>query len=143
MRWALARGFSSGAATPRVAAMAGALRDGPSLDAFVSAATEPAAGVPGCGIPGVAAAAAADAPARRRGGPRERLPEWLKVDRPTGESYNRIKKQMRTLKLATVCEEARCPNIGECWGAKKGAATATIMVRRARRRRDAATPRGA
>lgn len=35
---------------------------------------------------------------------------------------------MRGLNLATVCEEARCPNIGECWGGKKGTATATIMI---------------
>lgn len=35
---------------------------------------------------------------------------------------------MRKLKLATVCEEAKCPNIGECWGGKEGIATATIML---------------
>lgn len=35
---------------------------------------------------------------------------------------------MRQLKLATVCEEAKCPNIGECWGGKDGIATATIML---------------
>ena len=35
---------------------------------------------------------------------------------------------MRSLKLATVCEEARCPNIGECWGGAEGTATATIMI---------------
>ena len=40
----------------------------------------------------------------------------------------RIRNGLRASKLATVCEEARCPNIGECWSSKKGAATATIMV---------------
>lgn len=59
---------------------------------------------------------------------RERKPEWLRVERPGGENYTRLKKGLRTLKLATVCEEARCPNIGECWGGKEGTATATIMV---------------
>lgn len=51
-------------------------------------------------------------------------PEWLKVRAPGGERYNFIKGRMRELGLATVCEEARCPNIGECWGG----GTATIMV---------------
>lgn len=46
-----------------------------------------------------------------------------------GEGFNRIKSQLRELKLATVCEEARCPNIGECWGGgEHGTQTATIMV---------------
>ena len=60
--------------------------------------------------------------------PHVRHPEWLKVQRPGGEDYMRIRKSLRSSKLATVCEEARCPNIGECWSSKKGAATATIMV---------------
>ena len=51
-------------------------------------------------------------------------PSWLKVKMPGGERYNRIKARARTLKLHTVCEEARCPNIGECWGG----GTATFMV---------------
>ena len=42
----------------------------------------------------------------------------------------RLRKDLRGLKLHTVCEEARCPNIGECWGGgEDGTATATIMVR--------------
>ena len=57
-----------------------------------------------------------------------RHPEWLKVQRPGGDDYMRIRNGLRASKLATVCEEARCPNIGECWSSKKGAATATIMV---------------
>lgn len=44
-----------------------------------------------------------------------RKPSWIKVKAPGGENYVRIKQLMRTLDLHTVCEEARCPNIGECW----------------------------
>ena len=44
-----------------------------------------------------------------------RKPAWIKVKAPGGENYVRIKQLMRTLELHTVCEEARCPNIGECW----------------------------
>lgn len=51
-------------------------------------------------------------------------PEWLKVRAPVGENYERIKSMMGGLKLATVCQEARCPNIGECWSG----GTATIMI---------------
>ncbi|KAM6498225.1 hypothetical protein JOM56_006173 [Amanita muscaria] len=66
-----------------------------------------------------------------------RLPSYLKTSIPTGESFNRIKKDLRGLNLHTVCEEARCPNIGDCWGGGKNdvtgvegrsAATATIML---------------
>ncbi|GBG34709.1 Lipoyl synthase, mitochondrial [Hondaea fermentalgiana] len=58
-------------------------------------------------------------------------PRWLKIDSTSGESrenYERLRDTVRGLGLATVCEEARCPNIGECWGGKEGAATATIMI---------------
>ncbi len=54
----------------------------------------------------------------------ERRPEWLRVKAPTGENYHNLKNLMRTRELHTVCEEARCPNIGECWGHK----TATFMI---------------
>ncbi|KAJ2681568.1 hypothetical protein H4R19_007316, partial [Coemansia spiralis] len=58
-----------------------------------------------------------------------RLPRWLKTDIPTGDKVNGIRKTLRELKLHTVCEEARCPNMGECWGGgKHGTATATIMI---------------
>uniref|UniRef100_A0A7S2BR01 Lipoyl synthase, mitochondrial n=1 Tax=Octactis speculum TaxID=3111310 RepID=A0A7S2BR01_9STRA len=57
-----------------------------------------------------------------------RKPAWLKAEIPGGEEYLRLKKDVRRLKLATVCEEAHCPNIGECWGGKEGTATATIMI---------------
>ncbi|XP_043266700.1 lipoyl synthase, mitochondrial [Venturia canescens] len=60
---------------------------------------------------------------------RLRLPPWLKTEIPMGQNYSRIKAQLRDLKLSTVCEEARCPNIGECWGGgAHGTATATIML---------------
>ena len=55
---------------------------------------------------------------------RDRKPDWLKVDLPTGETYSFLKKMMRSKSLHTVCEEAKCPNIAECWGA----GTATFMV---------------
>lgn len=54
----------------------------------------------------------------------QRKPPWLKVRAPGGERYAAIKHRARELKLHTVCEEARCPNIGECWGG----GTATFMV---------------
>ncbi|WRT66526.1 lipoyl synthase, mitochondrial [Kwoniella shivajii] len=57
-----------------------------------------------------------------------RLPSFLKHPIPTGASYSSIKKELRGLGLHTVCEEAKCPNIGECWGGGKGNATATIML---------------
>ncbi|XP_045763173.1 lipoyl synthase, mitochondrial [Maniola jurtina] len=60
---------------------------------------------------------------------RLRLPPWLKTSIPTGSKFSALKKQLRSLKLSTVCEEARCPNIGECWsGGKNGTSTATIML---------------
>jgi lipoic acid synthetase len=55
---------------------------------------------------------------------RTRLPPWLKVRAPWGEDYARLKHLMRGLELHTVCEEAMCPNIGECWGA----GTATFLL---------------
>ena len=51
-------------------------------------------------------------------------PPWLKVRLPGSPRYHQIKQRARHLRLATVCEEARCPNIGECWGG----GTATFMV---------------
>jgi lipoic acid synthetase len=51
-------------------------------------------------------------------------PPWLKVRAPGGENYNRLKETLRGLDLHTVCEEARCPNIGECWSE----GTATVML---------------
>ena len=54
-----------------------------------------------------------------------RRPEWIKVRAPTGETYDWLKGLMRSKELHTVCEEAHCPNIGECWG--RGTATFLIM----------------
>lgn len=56
--------------------------------------------------------------------PRLPRPEWLKVRIPSGESYARLSNLMRKQELHTVCEEARCPNIAECWNA----GTATFMI---------------
>ncbi|KAK2804621.1 hypothetical protein FQN51_001822 [Onygenales sp. PD_10] len=58
-----------------------------------------------------------------------RLPSWLKTPIPDSSNYKRIKNDLRGLGLHTVCEEARCPNISDCWGgSSKSAATATIML---------------
>ncbi len=51
-------------------------------------------------------------------------PEWLKVKLPTGDNYTDVKNLMRRQKLNTVCEEARCPNIAECWNHR----SATFMI---------------
>jgi len=56
--------------------------------------------------------------------PRQPKPEWLKVRAPGSENYHRLKGLMRGLGLHTVCEEANCPNIGECWHH----GTATFMI---------------
>lgn len=53
-----------------------------------------------------------------------RKPDWLRVRAPGGSGYARLKKVLRDRDLHTVCEEARCPNVGECWGG----GTATFMV---------------
>lgn len=53
-------------------------------------------------------------------------PAWLKAAPATSENYKALHKTVRELGLATVCEEAKCPNIGECWGGSEdGTATAT------------------
>lgn len=55
---------------------------------------------------------------------RVKRPDWLKVKAPGGENYIRIRNMMRAKELHTVCEEAHCPNIGECWGS----GTATFLI---------------
>lgn len=55
---------------------------------------------------------------------RQAKPEWLKISIPAGEEFARLKRLMREQKLHTVCEEARCPNVAECWNA----GTATFMI---------------
>lgn len=59
----------------------------------------------------------------------QRLPRWLKTEIPKGRNFSALKSDLKGLGLHTVCEEARCPNIGECWGGTdKSKATATIML---------------
>jgi lipoic acid synthetase len=54
-----------------------------------------------------------------------RRPDWLKVRAPSGEAYHDLKRLMRSKSLHTICEEANCPNMAECWG--RGTATFLIM----------------
>lgn len=89
------------------------LNKGPSFEDFVS---------------GKAADVFVDPLEAARKDPEAKLPKWLKVPIPKGRSFHSVKKDVRELKLATVCEEAKCPNISECWGGKKSEATATIML---------------
>jgi lipoyl synthase len=56
--------------------------------------------------------------------PLGKRPDWLKVKLPTGENYSDVRNLMREKKLNTVCEEAKCPNIAECWNHR----TATFMI---------------
>ena len=61
------------------------------------------------------------APGRKK---REPKPDWLRVRMPGGDRYEHVKRTLRELNLHTVCEEASCPNVGECWGG----GTATVML---------------
>ena len=70
----------------------------------------------GAGLMGLAAADGSTAPRRH--------PDWIKARMPSGENYHDLKRLLRGLNLNTVCEEAHCPNIGECWDQR----TATIMI---------------
>ena len=54
----------------------------------------------------------------------QRRPQWMRVKPPKGEDYKWVRGVMRSKQLHTVCEEAHCPNIGECWGAR----TATFLI---------------
>src|SRR5215469_14025570 len=56
--------------------------------------------------------------------PVPRKPEWIRVKAPTSPEYHETRRLMRELHLNTVCEEAACPNIGECWKEKHG----TVMI---------------
>ena len=56
--------------------------------------------------------------------PLRRHPDWIKSRLPSGDNYHDLKSLLRGLNLNTVCEEAHCPNIGECWDQR----TATIMI---------------
>jgi lipoic acid synthetase len=59
---------------------------------------------------------------------RARKPEWLKMRPPSGERFTEIKQTLRDRNLHTVCEEANCPNMGECWSGRDGPGTATFML---------------
>jgi lipoic acid synthetase len=62
---------------------------------------------------------------KTRGIPRDaKKPSWLRVPIPGGERYQRVRETLRGLQLHTVCQEASCPNVGECWGG----GTATVML---------------
>lgn len=63
-------------------------------------------------------------PAREGEPERKRKPDWIRVKAPTSQAYGETRDLMRSLKLNTVCEEAACPNIGECWTKKH----ATVMI---------------
>ena len=56
--------------------------------------------------------------------PMRRHPDWIRSRLPSGENYHDLKSLLRGLNLNTVCEEARCPNIGDCWDQR----TATVMI---------------
>lgn len=62
--------------------------------------------------------------AEKNNGDLGKRPEWLKVKLPSGENYKEVLNLMRGAKLHTVCEEAKCPNMGECWNSR----TATFMI---------------
>ena len=90
--------------------------EGPGFGDFIS----------GNALPGQAYSVAAPASLKDKS---VRKPAWLKRVVPSGERYTQIKSRLRELKLSTVCEEAKCPNLGECWGGGDGhTATATIMI---------------
>jgi lipoic acid synthetase len=59
---------------------------------------------------------------------RRRKPDWLKMRPPAGERFTDIKSSLRDRDLHTVCEEANCPNMGECWSGRDGPGTATFML---------------
>jgi len=59
-----------------------------------------------------------------QGEQRMRKPQWLRVSLPSGDEYEKVKAKVGSLALHTVCKEAACPNVAECWGA----GTATIMI---------------
>jgi lipoic acid synthetase len=73
-----------------------------------------------------AAAAALRHPEKRNrpDNPIQRKPDWIRVKAPTSAAYHETRKLMRDLNLVTVCEEAACPNLGECWAKKH----ATMMI---------------
>jgi len=59
---------------------------------------------------------------------RQRKPDWLRMRPPSGQRFTEIKETLRDRDLNTVCEEANCPNLGECWSGRNGPGTATFML---------------
>ncbi|WP_380680341.1 lipoyl synthase [Salinigranum sp. GCM10025319] len=57
-----------------------------------------------------------------------RKPDWLKSRPPSGQRFTEIKRELRDRDLHTVCEEASCPNLGDCWSGRNGPGTATFML---------------
>ena len=107
---------SSAAQSEAMAAFRERLAKGPDFGDFVR----------GDELPGTAYSLAAPKNLRDKS---VRKPPWMKRTIPGGDRYTEIKAKLRELKLSTVCEEARCPNLGECWGGGDGhTATATIMI---------------
>ena len=72
----------------------------------------------------IAMGGSVDASALRTGPDRVRHPDWIKAKLPTGDNYHELKDLVKGQTLNTVCEEAMCPNIGECWEQR----TATVMI---------------
>ena len=72
----------------------------------------------------IAMGGSVDASAARTGADRKRHPEWIRAKLPTGDNYHELKGLVAGQTLNTVCEEAMCPNIGECWEER----TATVMI---------------
>ena len=115
----LSRAASSSSASspsPAMDEFRAKLASGPGFDDFVR----------GDDLPGAAYSLAAPASLKDKS---VRKPAWMKRTIPSGDRYVQIKSKLRELNLSTVCEEARCPNLGECWGGGEGqTATATIMI---------------
>ena len=81
---------------------------------------------PAAGSSGASASAVGPPPGAL---PLQNKPGWLRQKAPQGERFEYLQGQLGGLRLATVCEEAQCPNIGECWnGGEDGVGTATIML---------------
>jgi lipoic acid synthetase len=74
--------------------------------------------------PSVSTSTTPSTPSVASASPRPRRPDWLRAKAPTGENYEDLRHLMREKRLHTVCEEARCPNIGECWNHR----TATFLL---------------
>ncbi|KAF9986083.1 hypothetical protein BGZ75_002237 [Mortierella antarctica] len=119
--------------TPKKSKFADKFANGPSFDDFVGGneklSVEEALELKETVVDKEAAAAATTTGKPGKRAPKQRLPEWLKTAIPTGKNYTQIKKNLRELNLHTVCEEAKCPNISDCWGGgEHNTATATIML---------------